>query len=122
MLNLLEDASQPFNMKEVAAYVLCVLGGNKSPSADDVKAVLSSVEAEADDSAVDALVKNMEGKDIDQVLLDGKTKLATVSVGGGGGGGGGGDAAAEEEKKEEEEEEEIDMGGGDMFGGDDDDY
>jgi ribosomal protein L12E/L44/L45/RPP1/RPP2 len=37
-------------MRHVAAYLLCVLGGKKSPSADDIKAVITSVEGEADDA------------------------------------------------------------------------
>lgn len=36
-------------MRYVAAYLLAVLGGNTSPSAKDVKAILGSVGIEADD-------------------------------------------------------------------------
>ncbi len=35
-------------MRYVAAYLLAVEGGNASPSADDIKAILSSVGIEAD--------------------------------------------------------------------------
>jgi ribosomal protein L12E/L44/L45/RPP1/RPP2 len=37
-------------MRHVAAYLLCVLGDNKSPSADDIKNVITSVDGEADDA------------------------------------------------------------------------
>ncbi len=74
------------------------------------------------------LLKNMEGKSLNDVIEAGTAKLASVGTGGGGGGGGdrsgaaGGDAP-KEEAAEEEEEEEVDMGGGmDMFGGGDGDY
>ena len=101
-------------MKAIAAYMLCVLGGNAAPDADAIKKVLSSVEAEADDAAIESLLKSLEGKDLNEVLAAGKEKLSKF---GGGGGGGGGGAAEEEKEEEEEEEEEVDMGGaGGLFG------
>lgn len=38
-----------YRMRYVAAYLLAVLGGNTSPSAKDIKAILGSVGIEADD-------------------------------------------------------------------------
>ena len=112
-----------FRMKHIAAYLLLVLGGNESPTADDVSAALSSVGVEADSESLDRLIADMEGKDLEEVLESGKGMLAKFGGGGGGGGGGGaaagGDAAAEEEEEEKVEEEEMDVGGGmDMFGDD----
>jgi len=102
-------------MRHVAAYLLCVLGGKANPSADDIKKVITSIEGEADDAQIAALLEAVKGKTADEVLAAGKEKLSTIKVGGGGG--------EEEKKEEEEEEEEIDMGGGaDMFGGGDEDY
>lgn len=111
-------------MRVISAYLLAVLGGNSSPSADDINKILGSVGIEADSDRVDALLKELEGKDITEVIASGVSKLASVPAGGGaiaasgGGGGGGGGAAgggaaeAKEEKKEEpeEEEEDEDMG------------
>jgi large subunit ribosomal protein LP2 len=54
-------------MKHLAAYLLLGLGGNTSPSAADVKAVLESVGIEADDSRLDTLISELEGKDINEV-------------------------------------------------------
>mmetsp|Transcript_24813 Transcript_24813/g.29252 ORF Transcript_24813/g.29252 Transcript_24813/m.29252 type:complete len:121 (+) Transcript_24813:94-456(+) len=114
-------------MQEVAAYLLLVLGGTASPTADDVKGVLTAggIE-EPSDEQITALITDLAGKDIDELLTSGMEKLKDVPMGGsggGGGGGGGGDggAEAEVEKVEEKEvEEEMDLGGGmDMFGGDD---
>jgi len=104
-------------MKHVAAYLLLVLGGNASPTADDVTKALASVGVEADDESLQRFMSEMEGKDLNEVLEAGQEMLAKFGSGGGGGGGG----AAEEEKEEEKvEEEEADMGGGmDMFGGGD---
>ncbi|KAK9918445.1 hypothetical protein WJX75_004144 [Coccomyxa subellipsoidea] len=108
-------------MRVISAYLLAVLGGNSSPSADDINKILGSVGIEADSERVDALLKELDGKDITEVIAAGVSKLASVpsgggamaasSGGGGGGGGGAAEAAKEEEKKEEEEEEEDeDMG------------
>ena len=117
-------------MKHIAAYILCVLGGNASPSADDVNKVLSSVGAEANEESLNALMGDLEGKDVAELMLAGKTRLVetmgsvAVAVGpaGGAAGGAAGDAgAAAAEPEKEEEPEEVDLGGGmDMFGGGDD--
>jgi len=108
-------------MKHVAAYLLLVLGGNESPTADDVTSALSSVGVEADADSLNRLIADMEGKDLNEVLESGNEMLAKFGGGGGGGAAAaGGDAAAEEEEEEKVEEEEMDVGGGmDMFGGDD---
>ncbi|PPD88894.1 hypothetical protein GOBAR_DD14158 [Gossypium barbadense] len=105
-------------MKVVAAYLLAVLGGNASPSADDLKVILGSVGAEADDDRIELLLSEVKGKDITELIASGREKLASVPSGGGAvavaapaAGGGGGDAApAAEAKKEEkvEEKEESD--------------
>ncbi|KAK4696413.1 large subunit ribosomal protein LP2, partial [Lecanoromycetidae sp. Uapishka_2] len=100
-------------MKHLAAYLLLGLGGNTSPSAKDVKGVLSSVGIDADDERLDKLISELEGKDLQELISQGTSKLASVPSGGGGGGGAasggapaaGGAAPAEEEKKEEKEEE-----------------
>lgn len=109
-------------MKHLAAYLLLALGGKESPSAEDVKALLTKLAVEVDGEQIETLVKAMEGKDLDDVLKAGEEKLLTV-----GGGGGGGDApaaapakaaaAAPKEEKKKEEPAEVDVGGGDLFGG-----
>ena len=54
-------------MKHLAAYLLLGLGGNASPSAADIKAVLESVGIEADDERLEKLLSELEGKDINEV-------------------------------------------------------
>ena len=64
-------------MKHLAAYLLLSLGGNTSPSADDVKGVLDSVGIEADDERLEKLIGELKGKDLQEVhleLLAGKAK------------------------------------------------
>ncbi|XP_057469471.1 60S acidic ribosomal protein P2-2-like [Actinidia eriantha] len=113
-------------MKVIAAYLLAVLGGNPNPSASDLKRILGSVGAEADNERIQLLLSEVKGKDITDLIACGREKLASVPSGGGGGvavsavaGGGGGSAAAapaaeakKEEKVEEKEESDDDMGFG----------
>ncbi|KAB1227287.1 60S acidic ribosomal protein P2B [Morella rubra] len=107
-------------MKVVAAYLLAVLGGNTCPSAEDLKDILGSVGAEADDDKIELLLSEVKGKDITELIAAGREKLASVPAGGGAvamaapaagaGGAPAAAAAAAEPKKEEkvEEKEESD--------------
>merc|ERR1712205_43239 len=95
-------------MKQIAAYLLCVLGGNATPSAGDVEKILSSVGAEADKDQLSKLMSELDGKDITEVIAAGSEKLASVPAGGGA-------APAEEEKEESEEEESDDDMGFSLF-------
>ncbi|KAF7823261.1 60S acidic ribosomal protein P2B-like [Senna tora] len=97
-------------MKVIAAYLLAVLGGNTCPSADDLKNILGSVGAEADDDKIELLLSEVKGKDITELIAAGREKLASVP-----GGGGGAVAVAKEEKKEEEKEESDDDMGFSLF-------
>ncbi|XP_061355065.1 large ribosomal subunit protein P2A-like [Gastrolobium bilobum] len=110
-------------MKVIAAYLLAVLGGNAAPSADDLKNILGSVGAEADDSNIELLLTETKGKDIAELIASGREKLASVPSGGGavavaaapaGAAATGGAAPAaeakEEKKVEEKEESDDDMG------------
>ncbi|WAO92778.1 60S acidic ribosomal protein P2 [Fusarium falciforme] len=104
-------------MKHLAAYLLLTLGGNASPSAADIKAVLESVGIEADDSRLETLISELKGKDIQELIAEGSEKLASVPSGGAGGAAAGGAAAggaAAEEAKEEEKEEEAEESDEDM--------
>ena len=103
-------------MKVIAAYLLLVQGGNASPSAADVKKVLSAVGASADDAVVDSLVGDLNGKNIDEIIAEGKSKMASVgpvAAGGAAAGGaaaGGAAAAAAPEPEAEESDEEMGFG------------
>lgn len=62
-------------MKHLAAYLLLKLGGNDSPSADEVKTALSSVGVEVDSASLTKLMGELEGKDLDEILETGKAML-----------------------------------------------
>ncbi|KAL1957989.1 hypothetical protein VTO42DRAFT_5201 [Malbranchea cinnamomea] len=109
-------------MKHLAAYLLLGLAGNTSPSADDIKNVLSSVGIDADEERLGKLLSELEGKDLQELIAEGTTKLASIPAGGaaaaaapaagGAAAAGAAEAAPAEEKKEEEEESDEDMGFG----------
>ncbi|KAG6821194.1 hypothetical protein H0H93_004014 [Arthromyces matolae] len=110
-------------MKYLAAYLLLQIGGKASPSVADISKLLGSVGIEADSDRAQALISELEGKNIDEVIAAGSSKLASVPSGGAAasapaaasGGAAPAAAAAEEkkeEKKEEKEESDDDMGFG----------
>lgn len=59
-------------MRYVAAYLLATLGGNKSPSKDDISKVLSSVGIEVDGAKLDKVLAELKGKSIDELIAKGK--------------------------------------------------
>nr|XP_046167769.1 60S acidic ribosomal protein P2-like [Oncorhynchus gorbuscha] len=109
-------------MRYASAYLLAVLGGNTSPSSKDIKTILGSVGIEAEDERLDKVVNELNGKDINEVMNSGLSKLASVPAGGAvvapaaaGSAAAGVSPTAAEEKKEKEESEEgsdDDMGFG----------
>lgn len=108
-------------MRYVAAYLLAVLGGNKSPTVDDISKILGSVGIEVDKARSEKVVNELKGKNVEEVIAAGTKKLASVPSGGAAAAApaAGAPAAAaapaakkEEEKKQESEDEDEDMGFG----------
>ncbi|KAL1927373.1 hypothetical protein VTP01DRAFT_4002 [Rhizomucor pusillus] len=107
-------------MKHLAAYLLLTAGGKANPSAEDIKTLLSSVGVEAEEERLNSLIEALKEKNIEELIAEGKEKLASVPTGGavaagaaGAAAGGAAEEAKEEEKKEEEKEEsDEDMGFG----------
>ncbi|KAL4494546.1 hypothetical protein ABPG72_004448 [Tetrahymena utriculariae] len=110
-------------MKYVAAYALLALNGSQ-PTEADVKALIESVNGTVDAAKLSAFISVIKGKNIEDVIKAGLTKVGTI--------GGGAPAAAvaatapaaskapeakkEEPKKEEPKKEEDDFeGAGDLF-------
>jgi len=116
-------------MRIIAAYLLAVLGGNNSPSVEDLKKIFVAGGVDFDEEKAKHLIGELKGKNIHEVMKLGSSKLATF---GGSGGGRGPSTSGNtapttteqpkvetkvEPKKEEKEEESASIGG--LFGDDD---
>ena len=98
----------------MAAVLLSALGGSPILEAG-IKNILDSVGIEYDAEKAKKVVSKLAGKDLETLIAEGSSKLATMPSGGGGGAAAPAApaAAAKEEKKEEpEEESDDDMGFG----------
>ncbi|KAJ2081070.1 60S acidic ribosomal protein P2 [Coemansia sp. RSA 988] len=105
-------------MRYIAAYLLLQLANPEAtPSASSIKDVVTAAGVDVDDERVSKLLSELEGKDIEKLIAEGKGKLASVPSGGaapaGSAAAAGGDAPAAEAKAESEaEESDDDMGFG----------
>ncbi|KAJ3366989.1 60S acidic ribosomal protein P2 [Allomyces javanicus] len=103
-------------MKHIAAYLLAVLGGKTAPTAADVSAILASVGVDADSAQLNKVIAELDGKNVEEVIAEGMTKLASVPSGGAAAAAPAAGAAAAEAVaapvEEEKEESDDDMGFG----------
>ncbi|KAF8966852.1 60S acidic ribosomal protein P2 [Entomortierella lignicola] len=106
-------------MKYLAAYLLLTIGGNASPSAANITDLLATVGIEAESERIESLISQLSGKDINELIAEGTSKLASVPAGGASaaaaapaGGAAASEAKAEEKKEEPKEESDDDMGFG----------
>ena len=101
-----------------AAYLLLVNAGNATPSAADVKAVLSAADIEVEEEKVEKLISELDGKNVEELIAEGNEKLSSVPSGapaaaaGGASAAAGGEAAEEAAEEEAAEESDDDMGFG----------
>ena len=58
-------------MRYVAAYLLAALGGNESPSEDDIKGILGSVGIDVDDENLGIVMKELKGKNLEELIAAG---------------------------------------------------
>ena len=68
-------------MKYVAAYLLAGLGGNAQPSAKDLEKILGAGGLDVDMENANAVVNALKGKNVEEVIAAGQTKLASVPSG-----------------------------------------
>lgn len=66
-------------MKYIAAYLLAKLGGKDEPSVDDMKSIIESVGIEFDSEKANTIINKLKGKDLDEVINEGASKLSVVS-------------------------------------------
>jgi len=64
-------------MRYVAAYLLASLSG-KEPSSDDVEKILSSVGIESDSEKLGIVLKQLKGKNVDDIIESGKYCLFPI--------------------------------------------
>lgn len=106
-------------MRYVAAALLCGLAGGEVNAAAIGK-ILKAAGIDADSAEVEKVVSELAGKNLQELVVEGKGKISSVPSGGGAGApaaGGAAPAAAEAPKaakveEVEEEEEDDDMGFG----------
>jgi len=67
-------------MRYVAAYLLAVLGGNQSPSAADIKKILSSVGIDAEDDKLKKVISELNGKNIEELIAEGLSTFRYSSL------------------------------------------
>lgn len=60
-----------YRMRYVAAYLLASFSG-KEPTSDEIEKILSSVGIESDSAKVSLVVKELKGKNVDEVIESGK--------------------------------------------------
>merc|ERR1711917_99019 len=69
------QANQSINrMRYVAAYLLAALGGNESPSTNDIKTILESVGVGYDEERASLVVNQCQGKSIAELIAAGSEK------------------------------------------------
>lgn len=58
-------------MRHIAAYLLASMG-NIQPTASAIKSILASVGVEADEKQLAVLIDKLAGKNLEQLIADGK--------------------------------------------------
>lgn len=61
--------------------MLATLGGNSQPTGEDISKILKSAGIKIDPAAVEKLVAELSGKDINSIVNDGMKKMASVPSG-----------------------------------------
>ncbi len=65
-------------MRYVAAYLLATLAGNQSPDLKTLEKILSSVGIETDKDKANKVINELKGKNLETLIKEGSTKLASV--------------------------------------------
>ncbi|KAK4533643.1 hypothetical protein CCYA_CCYA18G4525 [Cyanidiococcus yangmingshanensis] len=66
-------------MKYLAAYLLLKLGGAEEVTAEDIRKVVSASGAEVDDERVTALLDAVNGRSVDDLVTEGRSKMESVA-------------------------------------------
>lgn len=66
-------------MKLIAAYALLVVAGKEAPTAEEVTAVVTAAGGEVDEESLTALMGDLEGKSIHELLAKGEKDLKSCA-------------------------------------------
>lgn len=69
-------------MRYIAAYLLANIGDYENPTADNISKILSSVGIDCQKDKAEAVIAELAGKSIEEVISSGSSKLASVPTGG----------------------------------------
>jgi large subunit ribosomal protein LP2 len=109
-------------MRHLATYLLLVIGGNASPTAEDVTNALAQCGVEVDEVMLNKMISELEGKSLEELIAAGEEKLfkggAVAAAGAAPAAAGATDAAPAAAAAPVVKEEVVDAleGGMDMFG------
>ena len=107
-------------MKYIAAYALCVLGGNATPKAADIEKVLKEAGIKSEAEKVEKVISSLNGKPFHELVQSGTKKIASMgtvaSAPAAAASKAGPAKEAVKEAPKEEEAADVDMGG--LFGDD----
>jgi large subunit ribosomal protein LP2 len=67
-------------MRYTAAYLLAVLGGNRSPDVADIAKILGSVGIECDEKRAQKVVDACKGRNVDEIIANGMEKIDDASI------------------------------------------
>jgi len=70
-------------MRNIAAYLLAVLGGNSNPDEAAIAKILGAAGIEGDKEKIVKLISELKGKDVYEIIAQGQLKLSAVPTGGG---------------------------------------
>ena len=107
-------------MYYLSAFLLAQLGGSEAPSKDELKKIITAAGAQFDESRAEAIIASLSGKNIESLIAQGRSQLASVPAGGAAVAAAPAAAAsssapaaaapAKETKKKEESDEEMGLG------------
>ena len=68
-------------MKYISAYILLSLGGKKEVSEKDLNEFFKNIGVEADESQIKNVVQSLKGKNLNELAVNGLSKVASMSFG-----------------------------------------
>lgn len=66
-------------MKHLAAYILLILGGNPSPTVEDIRRVLDAAGASHCETQEALVIREFNGKNLNELISVGKIKMTELA-------------------------------------------